>query len=150
MTEPTRRSVLAGAAGLSATVALAACGDDSGTDDSGDSGSNNGGAGTGATTATSAAGGALGALADIPVGGGKFFEAQKVVVTQPTAGEVKAFSTVCTHQGCAVNKIDNGLIRCPCHMSGFRIADGSVESGPAPRPLVSVTVKVENGQVMLG
>jgi Rieske Fe-S protein len=149
MTEPTRRSVLAGAAGLSATVALAACGDDSGTD-GGDTGSNNGGAGDGATTATSAAPAALGALAEIPVGGGKFFEAQKVVVTQPSAGEVKAFSTVCTHQGCAVNKIESGLIRCPCHMSGFRIADGSVESGPAPKPLVSVAVKVENGQVMLG
>jgi Rieske Fe-S protein len=149
MTEPTRRTVLAGAAGLSATVALAACGEDSDTG-GGDAGSNTGGAGDGATPATSAASAALGALTEIPVGGGKFFEAQKVVVTQPSAGQVKAFSTVCTHQGCAVNKIENGLIRCPCHMSGFRIADGSVESGPAPRPLVSVTVKVENGQVVLG
>lgn len=148
MNEPTRRRVLAGAAGFSATMALAACGDDSSSDGGGtDSGTNNGGVGNGVT---SAAGGTLGALADIPVGGGKFFEAQKVVVTQPTAGEVKAFSTVCPHQGCAVNKIDNGLIRCPCHMSGFRIADGSVESGPAPRPLASVNVKVENGQVTLG
>jgi|SRR5688572_30772344 len=144
MTDPTRRSVLAGAAGLSATVALAACGDDSGNDGgSGDTG----GAGD---TPTAAAGGVLGPLTDIPVGGGKFFEAQKVVVTQPTAGDVKAFSTVCTHQGCAVNKIDSGLIRCPCHQSGYRIADGSVESGPAPKPLASISVKVENGQVVLG
>jgi Rieske Fe-S protein len=146
MTEPTRRTVLTGAAGLSATVALAACGDDSGTD-GGSTGGDNGNA---TSTATSATGGALGPLADIPVGGGKFFEAQKVVVTQPTAGQVKAFSTVCTHQGCAVNKIDNGLIRCPCHQSGYRIADGSVESGPAPKPLASIDVKVENGQVVLG
>ena len=147
MTEPTRRTVLAGAAGLSATVALTACGGD---DESGggDTGSGNNGGATNA--ATTAAGGSLGALTEIPVGGGKFFEAQKVVVTQPTAGQVKAYSTVCTHQGCAVNKIENGLIRCPCHQSGFRIADGSVESGPAPKPLVSVNVKVENGQVVLG
>jgi Rieske Fe-S protein len=147
MTDPTRRTVLAGAAGISATVALAACGDDSGTDSGSDSGSNNGGAGD---AATSAASGALGSLADIPVGGGKFFEAQKVVVTQPTAGQVKAFSTTCTHQGCTINKIDGDLLRCPCHMSGFRITDGSVESGPAPKPLPSVSVKVENGQVVLG
>ena len=145
MTDPTRRSVLAGAAGLSVTVALAACGDDS--DPGTDSGSDTGGAGD---TATSVASGALGALADIPVGGGKFFEAQKVVVTQPTAGQVKAFSTTCTHQGCTINKIDNGLLRCPCHRSGFRIADGSVESGPAPKPLPSVNVKVQDGQVVLG
>jgi Rieske Fe-S protein len=144
MTEPTRRTVLAGAAGLSATVALVGCGGDSGTDDGGNSGGDTGGA-----TSTTA-GGALGALADIPVGGGKFFEAQKLVVTQPTAGQVKAYSTICTHQGCAVNKIENGLIRCPCHQSGFRIADGSVESGPAPRPLESISVKVENDQVVLG
>jgi len=149
MTEPTRRVVLAGAAGLSATAALAACAGDSGEGDGGgNTDGTNGGAGTPSTT--SGASGALAALADIPVGGGKFFESQKVVVTQPAAGEVKAFSTVCTHQGCAVNKIENGLIRCPCHMSGFRIADGSVESGPAPKPLVSVNVTVENGQVVLG
>jgi Rieske Fe-S protein len=35
-------------------------------------------------------------------------------------------------------------------MSGYRIADGSVESGPAPKPLASISVKVENGQVVLG
>jgi Rieske Fe-S protein len=146
MTEPTRRTVLAGAAGLSATVALAACGDDSGTD-GGNEGGDNGGTGS---TPTAAAGGTLGALTDIPVGGAKFFEAQKMVVTQPTDGQVKAFSTICTHQGCAINKVENGLLRCPCHQSGFRIADGSVESGPAPKPLNSVNVKVDNGQVVLG
>lgn len=145
MTEPSRRSVLAGAAGLSAAVALAACGDDASS--GGGSGSSDGGAGDAPATA---AGGSLGALTDIPVGGGKFFDDRKVVVTQPSAGQVKAFSTICTHQGCAINKIENGILRCPCHMSGFRIADGSVESGPAPKPLVSVNVKVENGQVVLG
>jgi Rieske Fe-S protein len=145
MTEPNRRTVLAGAAGLSAAAALAACGDDSG--NGGGAGSNNGGAGD---TAATAAGGALGALTEIPVGGGKFFDDRKVVVTQPSAGQVRAFSTICTHQGCAINKIENGILRCPCHMSGFRIADGSVESGPAPKPLVSINVKVDNGQVVLG
>ena len=74
----------------------------------------------------------------------------KAVKASLAAGEVKAYSTICTHQGCAINKIENGILRCPCHMSGFRIADGSVESGPAPKPLVSVNVKVENGQVVLG
>jgi Rieske Fe-S protein len=39
---------------------------------------------------------------------------------------------------------------CTCHMSTFRLADGSVESGPATKPLPSAAVKVENGQVVLG
>lgn len=145
MTEPTRRTVLAGAAGMSATLALAACGaDDSGT--GAGSGSNADGAGTDSSAAT----GALGALADIPVGGAKYFEAQKVIVAQPSAGQVKAYSAICTHQGCAVNKIENGLMICPCHMSAFKVADGSVQNGPATKPLQSASVKVENGQVMLG
>src|SRR5688572_24624500 len=80
--DPTRRTVLAGAAGLTAAVALSACGDDSAETPP----ANNG----------NAAAGALGAAADVPVGGGKIFAAQKVVVTQPTPGEYKAFSSVCT------------------------------------------------------
>ena len=146
MTETTRRTMLAGAAGLSATVALAACGDDDApsTDDAGDA------TDQADNAATDAAGG-LAALADIPVGGGKIFEAQKVVVTQPTAGQVKGFSTTCTHQGCAVNKIENGTIHCPCHQSQFKIADGSAVPGSqATRPLPSVAVKVEGDRVVLG
>lgn len=150
MTETTRRTVMAGAAGLSATIALAACGDDTADVDTGDTAEQPAGQPT--PTGSSSAGGAAGlaALADIPVNGGKIFAAEKVVVTQPTAGEVKAFSTTCTHQGCAVSKVENGLIFCPCHDSKFKISDGSPTGGPATKPLQSRTVKVEGGQVVLG
>src|SRR5687767_10116446 len=150
MTETTRRTVIAGAAGLSATVALAACGDDTPDVGTGEPA----GPGTDAATptgpASSGAGAAgLAALDEIPVNGGKIFAAEKVVVTQPTAGEVKAFSTTCTHQGCAVSKVENGLIICPCHDSRFKISDGSPTGGPATKALQSKSVKVENGQVVL-
>jgi Rieske Fe-S protein len=150
MTETTRRTVIAGAAGLSATVALAACGEDEPDVDTGDTVTQPTAT---ATTSASTGGGAaagLAALADIPVNGGKIFAAEKVVVTQPTAGQVKAFSTTCTHQGCAVSKVENGVIICPCHDSRFKISDGSPTGGPATKPLQSKTVKVENGQVVLG
>ena len=153
MTETTRRTVIAGAAGLSATVALAACGDDIADVDTGDAADQATDQATSTPTASSSAGtgGAAGiaALADIPVNGGKIFAAEKVVITQPTAGQVKAYSTTCTHQGCAVSKVENGLIICPCHDSKFKIADGSPSGGPATKPLQSKTVKVENGQVVL-
>jgi nitrite reductase/ring-hydroxylating ferredoxin subunit len=148
MTETTRRTMLAGAAGISATVVLAACGEDA--PDSGDVGDAVDQATDAASDAASAAGGGIAALADIPVGGGKIFADQKVVVTQPTAGQVKAYTTTCTHQACAVTKIENGEIVCPCHQSHFRITDGSVASGPATRPLPSASVKVENDRIVLG
>lgn len=72
---------------------------------------------------------------EIPIGGAKFFPDQATVITQPNPAEFHAFSTTCTHQGCTVNEIRNGVIRCPCHGSRFRITDGSVQRGPAQQPL---------------
>ena len=54
------------------------------------------------------------------------FPGPQVVVTQPTAGEFKAFSAVCTHMGCIVNQISNGTIDCPCHGSQYSITTGDV------------------------
>ena len=84
---------------------------------------------------------------EIPVGGGKVFDTQKVVVTQPTAGQFKAFTAVCTHQGCTVSTVKDGTINCPCHGSKYSIADGSVQGGPAPAPLAAKTVTVNGDEI---
>jgi Rieske Fe-S protein len=98
----------------------------------------------------SAGGGAVLAQAgEIPVGGGKVFADRQVVVTQPQAGTFKAFSAVCTHQGCTVADVHGGTINCPCHGSRFRIADGAVANGPAARPLPAVSVTVDEGAIRL-
>jgi Rieske Fe-S protein len=91
----------------------------------------------------------LGAATDIPVGGGAIYTAAKVVVTQPASGQYKAFSAVCTHVGCIVNKVANGTIDCPCHGSEFRITNGAVVTGPAMAPLAARQVKIVGGQVIL-
>ena len=70
-------------------------------------------------------------------------------MTQPTAGQYKAFSAVCTHQGCTVAKVEGGTIDCPCHGSKFHIADGSVAAGPAPSPLPAQKITVAGGEVTL-
>ena len=77
------------------------------------------------------------------------FADKDVVVTQPTAGEYKAFSATCTHQGCKVKSVADGVIVCPCHGSKFAIADGSVASGPAKSPLPEKSVSVEGGSIVL-
>jgi nitrite reductase/ring-hydroxylating ferredoxin subunit len=92
---------------------------------------------------------ALTATSDIEVGGGKIFASEKVVVTQPTEGEFKAFDATCTHQGCLVSKVQDGEIVCTCHFSKFSIADGKVESGPAKAPLSSFPITVDNGEIYL-
>jgi Rieske Fe-S protein len=90
----------------------------------------------------------LAKVSDIPVGGGKIFNDQKVVVTQPAAGQIKAFSAVCTHQGCLVGSVGR-TIDCPCHGSKFSITDGSVVQTPANQPLPAVNVTVQGDSIVL-
>lgn len=146
--EASRRNVIYGlaAAGVAAPI-LAACGSDS--DDDGDatgdatSGSTNSSSPTKSATSGSSDGGDSGIkTSDIPVGGGAIFAEQQIVVTQPEAGEFKAFSSICTHSGCAVAEVADGTIDCPCHGSKYSIEDGSVVGGPAPKPLPAKTVTV--------
>jgi Rieske Fe-S protein len=104
------------------------------------------GAGSGASSGGSSA---LGAASEVPVGGGKIFTSAQVVVTQPSAGEYKAFSAVCTHAQCFVDQVADGTIDCPCHGSKFSAEDGSVIDGPASRPLPSKQISVRSGQISL-
>jgi Rieske Fe-S protein len=143
-----RRQALSGAAAAGIGVPLlAACGSGSstGTESTGGSGGANGG---GPPKRDPGAG--LVATSDVPVGGGVILADQQIVVTQPTQGEFKGFSAVCTHAGCTVTQISGGEIVCPCHGSQFSITDGSVDGGPAPAPLPSVAVKVKGDQVVSG
>ena len=95
------------------------------------------------------AGTPLAKTADIPVGGGTVFPQQLVVVTQPNAGTFRAFSAVCTHQGCTVGDVSGGTINCRCHGSKFAITDGAPVAGPAKRPLDARQVKVTAGGITL-
>lgn len=131
-----RRTVLRGALALGVTgvagTALAGCG--------------NGKASQPASRAA-AAGTVLGSTSDIPVGGGKIFTDAKVVVTQPKKGIFKAFSSICTHAGCPVTKVADGLIQCPCHGSRYSIEDGSVQRPPARNPLPAVAIATAGGTI---
>ena len=122
---------------------LTACGGGSDTTTTGSGGSDSPSA-----AASSKAAGPLVATKDVPVDGGVVLDEQKIVVTQPTQGTFKAFTAVCTHQGCTVGSVKDGVISCPCHGSAYSAADGSVQNGPATRPLKAIAVTVEGGEVV--
>ncbi|MDF3291694.1 Rieske (2Fe-2S) protein [Streptomyces silvisoli] len=152
-----RRTVVAAAGAVGLGAALAACGgsnNSASSTPSQDSSSQASGSSSAAGSSSAPAGGngggtTLAKTSEIPQGGGKVFPDKQVVVTQPTAGTYKAFTAVCTHQGCTVNQVKNGTIDCPCHGSKFHIADGSVAEGPATQPLAPTKITVEGGSVKL-
>jgi Rieske Fe-S protein len=155
----TRRGMLAGVGLVGLAGAITACG--AGGSSSSPAAGMNSTPGDGPTIATvpttsspasvsgAGAADALASTSEIPVGGGKIFDTQVVVVTQPTAGEYKAFSAVCTHMGCIVNQISMGRIDCPCHGSEYSISDGAVLAGPAPRPLPAKQIKITGDSIFL-
>ena len=87
---------------------------------------------------------------DIEVGGGTIYPDEQIVITQPSAGQFKCFTAVCTHQGCIVSGVSDGSINCECHGSAFSIADGSVVNGPATRPLAEEAIAVQGDAITLG
>ncbi|GHH71552.1 hypothetical protein GCM10017673_25240 [Streptosporangium violaceochromogenes] len=87
--------------------------------------------------------------ADIPVGGGKVITKWKIVITQPSAGVFKAFTASCPHKGCAVGRVADGVIHCPCHGSEFAADSGKCLKGPAEAPLAEYALKVEGDGIVM-
>lgn len=101
------------------------------------------------TSASKAPSGPSVAASKVPVGGGVILSDADYVVTQPTKGNYKAFTKICTHQGCAVAEVADGLIHCACHGSDYSIKDGSVVTPPATQPLAEHKVTVADGKVVV-
>ena len=135
--EPVSRRTLVSGAALTLPV-LAACGGEETTSTDGPS--------TSPSTETSVA---IASTSDIEVGGGAIIETTelRVVITQPSEGDFKAFNATCTHHGCMVNEVSEGTIKCPCHKSRFSIEDGAPQNGPASVPLFEVEITVEGDQI---
>jgi nitrite reductase/ring-hydroxylating ferredoxin subunit len=144
-----RRTVLQAGGVLAVGGLVAACSSGSG-DATAASQAPAGSAPAGSAAAPSSGGAGVAQVSDIPVGGGVILDDPAVVITQPVEGEVKAFTAICTHQGCLVSEVVDNEIICPCHGSRFSAVDGSVTSGPATTGLTAAGVVVEGGSVVLG
>lgn len=144
MDQLTRRQTLRGAAvtGMAVPV-LAACGSDEedpppprAPEQTAGPGDQDGGTDPGS-------GEAFASTSDVAVGSCVVYPDEGVVVTQPSEGEFRCFSAICTHQGCLVSSSSDGDIPCRCHFSRFSLEDGSVLDGPAESPLPEVSIVVE-------
>jgi Rieske Fe-S protein len=129
---PTRRIVFHGLGAIGVAAALAGCG----------------GGSDGADQETAKAGSTLATTSEVPVGGGIILTDQRIVITQPTEGDFKAFSAVCTHQQNTVTSVADGVIECSFHGSSFSAATGEVEGGPAPSGLAKVEITVDGDQIL--
>lgn len=91
----------------------------------------------------------IAALADVPVGGSidANIDGQPALIAQPTAGQVVAFSAICTHQQCKVAAA-GAEFHCPCHGSMFDAATGDVLEGPALEPLTPIQVAVSGDRIV--
>lgn len=127
---PTRRAVLGTAGATVVTFCLAGCAE---------SANSGGGAAAGPTTVKAS---------EIPVGSGKIVG--QYVVTQPKAGTFEAFGYLCTHQNLPVQQVSDAAIVCGRHGSSFSLADGSVLTGPATKPLTKATVTVTGDTLTIG
>ena len=158
-----RRTLLRGLGGVVAASWLVACGGDdddpeaadptTSADDTGGGGGGGGDAGDGGNGGGDSGGGdLLTAASAVAVGGGVIVD-ETYVVTQPAAGEFKAFTAICTHQGCVLAEVVDNQINCnsSCgHGSVFSAEDGSVVNGPAAAPLEEETITVQGDDILLG
>ena len=158
MTDPTRRTVLTlGSAGaIGGALALAGCAADAPSPTSSSSDVpptvvEDPPTSTGPTAAPDAPalGGDIAALADVPVGGSidATIDGEPALVAQPTAGQVVAFSAICTHQQCVVAAAGDEF-HCPCHGSMYDAATGDVIQGPALEPLTPIAVAVSGDRIV--
>ncbi len=142
-----RRALLRGAGGgVVAATWLVACGDD----DTASSTTAESDTETSAPSDDAASGDTKTVtVSDVAVGGGVVVE-ETYVVTQPTDGDFKGFTAICTHKQCPVGEVTDGEIICPCHGSRFSIEDGAVVNGPATEPLAEAPVSVDGDTITVG
>jgi cytochrome b6-f complex iron-sulfur subunit len=89
---------------------------------------------------------------DIPSGKARniiFGSIPVVVINRPEKGFI-AFSRVCTHLGCLVDYDQKKQVfLCPCHAGIFDL-EGSVVSGPPPKTLNVIPLRIEGRNIVIG
>jgi len=89
---------------------------------------------------------------EVPSGDAKdiiYRNSPAVIINRSDKGFI-ALSRVCTHLGCLVeyNRGKQRLI-CPCHAGNFDL-EGNVLSGPPPKPLTAIPLRIDGENIVIG
>ncbi len=88
---------------------------------------------------------------DVKTNAGQIFKfgSKPAILVRTPAGELRAFSAVCTHLNCTVQyRSDISHIWCACH-NGHYDLNGQNIAGPPPRPLDSYVVNARGNQIVV-
>lgn len=92
-----------------------------------------------------------GSVKEIAANTGKIFKfgAKPGILVKTPAGELKAFSAVCTHLDCIVQyRPDTKQIWCACHNGQYNMSGQNV-GGPPPRPLEEYVVNTRGDEIVV-
>lgn len=84
-------------------------------------------------------------ISEVPVGSAVIVGS--FIIAQPRAGEFKAYSTRCPHQGNTIDTVDGSEVICRAHQSHFSVEDGHPTEGPARSSLTEATVEINGEQL---
>ena len=78
------------------------------------------------------------------------FGKQPAILLRTPAGELRAFSAICTHLACIVQyREDLRHIWCACHNGQYDPVSGKNIAGPPPRPLPPYVVSVRGEKIVV-
>lgn len=92
-----------------------------------------------------------GSVNEIAANTGKIFKfgTKPGILIRTPAGELKAFSAVCTHLDCIVQyRPDTKQIWCACHNGQYNMSGQNV-GGPPPRPLEEYVVNTRGDEIVV-
>ncbi len=90
-----------------------------------------------------------GRRSELPPNSGKIFRfgARPGIVVDTPAGDIRAFSAVCTHLACTVQyRPDMQQVWCACHAGHYNL-EGVPVAGPPPRPLERYDVALKGDEI---
>jgi len=94
----------------------------------------------------------IASLSSLSVGGSLVFQYpgphDDCLLIRVASDKLLAYGQKCTHLSCAVvPRVEEGVIRCPCHEGLFDLDTGHKTAGPPPRPLPRITLNVRGDDI---